>query len=106
MFRGVFWAFFGRLLSPSAGHDHIYVPAAALAADEPFTPFRDSYLGTVTLSHLGGIGLALVATIEPPGNQPQTGRSGVAEGDFGEFLSDLIVAQFRAEVTQKNRPYP
>ncbi|MBV8118520.1 MAG: hypothetical protein JO081_01105 [Alphaproteobacteria bacterium] len=34
--------------------------AAALAADEPFTPVRDDHLGTLALGHLGRIELDLV----------------------------------------------
>jgi hypothetical protein len=63
----------------SSGHHEIDPPAPAIAADEPLMPVGDAHLGTVALSHLGGVGLDLVPAIEAPDDQPHMGRRGVAE---------------------------
>jgi hypothetical protein len=60
-------------LSPvGPGHDHIGLPSAAFRTDKPLAPIEDTGVGAVPSSHLGGIGLNLVAAILVPDDQPQT----------------------------------
>jgi hypothetical protein len=56
----------GLSLSPLARHHHIDLPAAAFGADQHLAPIGHWRFGAVPSSHLGGIGLDLMAATLAP----------------------------------------
>ena len=67
-------------LSPlRSGDDHIRLPAAALGTDQPLTPIENRFLRTISISYLSRIRLDLVAARLAPHDEPNAGRSRIAE---------------------------
>ena len=66
-------------LFASPGHDHIDLTAAAFGADQPLAPIGHGRLGAVPSSHLGGIGLDLMAAIAAPNDETNAGRGRASE---------------------------
>jgi hypothetical protein len=68
------------LSSFGPAHDHVDLAAAALRADELLAPFEDTGISAIAPRVLGGIGLDLMLTTPAPHDQPDAGRSRIAQG--------------------------
>jgi hypothetical protein len=59
-------------------HHHANLSAAALAADQPLSPFWNGHLSAVAFGLFGGIGLYLMAAISAPDDQANAGSGRTA----------------------------
>jgi hypothetical protein len=70
-------------LSPlGPGDDHIHLPATAPGTDKPLAPIGNGGPGAISLCHLGGVGLDLVAARLAPHDQPHFRVRGIAESHW------------------------
>jgi hypothetical protein len=61
----------------SSAHHHSDLPAAATGADQPLAPIENGGLAAEPSSHLGGVGLDLVAVFPAQHDQSDSGSASV-----------------------------